>query len=164
MTQPNIEIDITIQEECWNDAINDIDNLIREAISTALHNHINALESVEISIVLADDHIIQELNKAYREKDMPTNVLSFPMSEPKDLKKPLIPFCSLGDIILAYETITREAKEQNKRLSDHFTHMLVHGCLHLLHYDHIDNDEAEVMEKQEITLLAQLGIKNPYES
>ncbi len=164
MNSQDIEIDITLQDQRWNDAINDIDALIHKAVSKALHNHLNNFESAEISIVLADDPIIQELNKAYREKDMPTNVLSFPMTEHEELKSPSAPFCILGDIIISYDTISREAEEQHKKIADHFTHMLVHGCLHLLHYDHQDKDEAEAMEKLEIEILTQLGIKNSYES
>jgi probable rRNA maturation factor len=161
---PNIEIYITLQDERWNSAINDIDTLIRKTVFKALHNHLNGIETAEISIVLADDLFIQELNKTYRNKDMPTNVLSFPMTEFEELEQPLTPFCVLGDIIISYDTIFREAEEQNKPLQDHFTHMMVHGCLHLLHYDHQDEIEAQAMEKLEIDILAPLGIKNPYES
>ncbi|MCK5384893.1 MAG: rRNA maturation RNase YbeY [Alphaproteobacteria bacterium] len=160
----NIEIDITIKDEHWGEVINDINALIHNIIAKTLHNRLTGIESAEISIVLADDFFIQELNKTYREKDKPTNVLSFPMTEKDELKNPAIPFCSLGDIILAYDTISREALEQNKLLSDHFTHMLVHGCLHLLHYNHQTDEEAKIMEKHEIDVLTQLGIKNPYES
>jgi len=163
MTSPNIEIDITLQDKRWHDAINDIDALVTNAVSKALHSRLNGLESVEISIVLADDTIIQELNKSYRNIDKPTNVLSFPITEPKELESPAAPFCALGDIIISYDTISREAEEQKKDVTAHFTHMLVHGCLHLLHYDHQDENEAEIMEKLEIEILSQLNVKNPYE-
>ena len=163
MTSPNIEIDITLHDKRWNNAINDIDAIIHNIISTALSDRLNGFETTEISIVLADDAFIQELNKTYRKKDTPTNVLSFPMTEPKEIKTPDAPFCALGDIIISYDTISREAEEQKKNMTAHFTHMLVHGCLHLLHYGHQDENEAEIMEKLEIEILSQLNIKNPYE-
>lgn len=107
---------------------------------------------LEISIVLTNDEEIQTLNREYRGQDKPTNVLSFPQDVP----------ILLGDIVVAYETLARETNEQNKSFKDHFTHMLVHGCLHLLGYDHIQEAEAENMETLEITILSSLGIKNPY--
>lgn len=109
---------------------------------------------VEVSIVLTDDAHIQALNRDYRGKDKPTNVLSFPQDEPS----------LLGDVIIAYETIAREAEEQNKSFSDHFTHMLVHGTLHLLGYDHEAEAEAEEMEALEVAILSDIGVKNPYEA
>ncbi len=107
----------------------------------------------EISIVLAGDDFIQDLNKTYRGKDKPTNVLSFPQDDPG----------CLGDVILALETIRREAVEQGKSLTDHTLHLVVHGVLHLLGHDHENDQDAEIMEQIEIKVLAVLGIKNPYE-
>ncbi len=107
-----------------------------------------------MAVVLSDDTEVQRLNRDFRAKDKPTNVLSFPSDEPDEW----------GDIILAYETIEREATEQNKSFSAHFTHLLVHGMLHLLGYDAIQEDEAEEGEAVEIETLAQLGLENPYQS
>lgn len=125
------------------------------------------------SVVLTDDAAVQELNRQFRTRDMPTNILSFPAYEDmKDLREALAapqddPMLEdagyLGDMILARETIEREAKEQDKAVKDHFCHLLVHGTLHLLGYDHISASEAEEMEALEISVLKELSIANPYE-
>lgn len=124
------------------------------------------------SVVLTDDAAVRELNRQFRTKDMPTNILSFPAYESvKELRKALAAPDSpmledagyLGDMILARETIEREAREQGKSVKDHFCHLLVHGTLHLLGYDHISNAEAEEMEALEIGILKELSIANPYE-
>lgn len=116
----------------------------------------------ELTVTLSHDSKIQILNKHYRSKDKPTNVLSFPMFD----KISDIPSGAgqvpLGDIIIAFETIKREAIEQNKTLPDHFTHMLIHGFLHLLGYDHMNDKDAKSMESLEIKILKKLGIDNPY--
>jgi probable rRNA maturation factor len=105
----------------------------------------------EISIVLADDDFVQNLNKQYRGKNKPTNVLSFPNEDEP-----------LGDVILAFETVAREAEEQGKTFRDHAAHLIVHGILHLMGYDHEDEGEADKMEAREAKILKKLGIANPY--
>lgn len=117
--------------------------------------------SGEISVVLCDDQFIRKLNRDYRHKDKPTNVLSFPQIDFRGGEAPGDPV-PLGDLILAFPTIAREAGEQNKSFQAHFTHLIVHGTLHLLGYDHEENDEAEEMEAIEIIALKKLGIENPY--
>jgi probable rRNA maturation factor len=114
----------------------------------------------EVSILFASNDEIQKLNATYRGKDKPTNVLSFPsgLFHPEQ-NLPVIP---LGDVVLAYEIIDQEAKDKGVSFQDHLSHLLIHGYLHLLGYDHEQDEEAEVMEALEIQHLQALGIKNPY--
>ncbi|MGB6086688.1 rRNA maturation RNase YbeY [Parvibaculum sp.] len=123
-------------------------------------------DPAELCIVLADDEFVAKLNKAYRGKDGPTNVLSFPAADMSDTGLPESAFREelplLGDIILARETIAREADEQKKSFTDHLTHLTVHGVLHLLGHDHIEDDEAEEMEALERDILEDLGVSDPY--
>jgi len=105
----------------------------------------------EISVVLADDDFVQALNKQYRGKDKPTNVLSF---ENEGIQA--------GDIVVAYGVLTREAKEMHKPFLAHLAHLLVHGTLHLQGYDHLTDKQAQKMEKLEIKLLKEMGYANPY--
>lgn len=111
----------------------------------------------ELTVRYVDEAESRELNHTYRGKDASTNVLSFPFEAPPGLDIPL-----LGDLIISPHVVAREAEAQGKRLEEHFAHMTLHGYLHLLGYDHIDDDEAEVMEAMERRLLASLGIEDPY--
>lgn len=120
---------------------------------------------VEISVKLSDDAEVQQLNAAYRGKDKPTNVLSFPMMQADLLDAVGIGDDGetlLGDVILAHETCDREAKEKGISLVDHATHLIVHGTLHLVGYDHENDAEAEAMEAIETRALASLGLADPY--
>jgi probable rRNA maturation factor len=121
--------------------------------------------AVELSVVLASDAEVRELNSTWRGKDKPTNVLSFPQAEPDDLDGAGAPGpeLMLGDIVLAHETCTREAEEKALSLEHHAAHLMVHGTLHLLGYDHLEDGTAEDMEARETRALARLGIGNPYE-
>jgi probable rRNA maturation factor len=113
--------------------------------------------AAELSILLTNDEEQHELNKQWRGKDSSTNVLSFPQIEPFD---PVVGL--LGDITLARETLIREADEQGVTFEAHFTHLVVHGFLHILGYDHLTDDEAIEMENLETAILATLGIDDPY--
>ncbi|MCE7886181.1 MAG: rRNA maturation RNase YbeY [Alphaproteobacteria bacterium PRO2] len=152
-----IETDTNILCDDWPD-ISDITESVIEALSQNLVFHEFSGRTTEISIVLADNAFIRNLNKTYRGKDKPTNVLSFPQDPGSGDRE-----ANLGDVILAYETVKEEADSQGKGFEDHVTHLLVHGILHLLAYDHEDDAEAEEMESLEIRVLESLGIKNPYE-
>ncbi|MDD7544998.1 rRNA maturation RNase YbeY [Actinobacillus porcinus] len=116
-------------------------------------------ESVEpeITIRIVDEAESHELNLTYRGKDRPTNVLSFPFECPEEVELPL-----LGDLIICRQVVEREAEEQGKPLLAHWAHMVVHGSLHLLGYDHIEDDEAEEMESLETEIMTGLGFEDPY--
>ena len=112
----------------------------------------------EVSIGIVDEQNSAALNKQYREKNYATNVLSFPSDLPEDFNPPL-----LGDLALCAAVIEREAHEQRKPTLAHWAHMVIHGCLHLVGFDHIDDADAEQMEAREVAILHTLGFSNPYE-
>ncbi|MES2204414.1 MAG: rRNA maturation RNase YbeY [Pseudomonadota bacterium] len=129
-----------------------------EAWSQAVFKH-EKLAEAELTLRLVDEAEIQALNKRYRGKDKPTNVLSFPADIPAGVALDL-PF--LGDIILCVPVIYQEAHEQKKTVPAHWAHIVIHGILHLLHYDHINDHDAAIMEEKEILILKSLNINNPY--
>ena len=163
-----ITIDISIQDPEW-ERIKDVENIVRVAVLCAL----NAIDlptkeieqhlkrDLEVSVVLANDSLLQVLNREYREKDTPTNILTFATldsEEPVTSQGAL----NLGDIVLSFETIRKESKEQDKFVLDHLKHLIVHGVLHLLGFDHKIESEATDMETLEIRILEQLDVRNPY--
>jgi probable rRNA maturation factor len=145
-------IDIEIDDPAWTEALPDIEKIVRHAALVALDAEEAAHADVAFS--LASDAALQALNRDFLGKDAPTNVLSFPT--------PPNPQNHLGDVALAYGVCAREAAEQGKALNHHVAHLVIHGVLHLLGYDHIGDDEAEVMEDLERALLADMGIPDPY--
>ncbi|KKC25165.1 rRNA maturation RNase YbeY [Sphingomonas sp. SRS2] len=163
-------IEIAVQAEPgWNDGA-DWEALATEAVAAALRvtphaEMLTADYTAEVSIRLTDDDEVQALNRQYRQKDKPTNVLSFPMVQ-DDLLGGLDNSDDgevlLGDIILARGVCEREAAEKGVSTTEHATHLIVHGTLHLLGYDHIADDEAEAMEDLERVALRALGIDDPY--
>jgi probable rRNA maturation factor len=114
-----------------------------------------------VGVVLTDDAEQQRLNRDYRGQDKPTNVLSFALTDSGDPVAPGMPVL-LGDIVLAFETVAREAAEQDKPLADHLRHLVVHGALHLLGFDHENAAEAAIMEAREAAILRRLGVPDPY--
>jgi probable rRNA maturation factor len=130
------------------------DDQFQHWVNTAL-DHIN--EDVELTIRLVDIEESQQLNNQYCGKDKPTNVLSFPFEVPDGIELNL-----LGDIVICIEVVAQEALAQNKDQHSHWAHMVTHGCLHLLGYDHISDMDAVKMESLEIKILAKLGFDNPY--
>ena len=113
--------------------------------------------SGEVCIKIIDKTESQNLNNSYRQKDKPTNVLSFPSEIPDFVES-----THLGDLAICAPVVEQEAQAQNKPINNHWAHLTIHGCLHLLGYDHIEDNEAETMENLEIELLDELGIGNPY--
>ena len=152
-----IEVDAVVSDARWA-TLGDPEALARRAVEAALAvtEEANA-HHVEVSVAFADDGAIQALNRDWRAKDQPTNVLAFPAPL---LSAPGLRF--LGDVVLAYETIGREACAEGKSLADHALHLVVHGTLHLLGYHHDTDEDAAVMEAAEVRALAALGVANPY--
>jgi probable rRNA maturation factor len=166
--RPSPEIDIDIVEPCadWRQRRADIDALCVAAARGALAVAAPPLPvGTELSLVLADDAAVRELNRVWRGKDRPTNVLSFPAQDPVTPggvpPLPGVPW-PLGDVVLAYETVAAEAAAQGKDFADHLRHLVVHGVLHLLGHDHEAETEAERMEALETVILARLGVADPY--
>ncbi|VBB69861.1 Metal-dependent hydrolase YbeY, involved in rRNA and/or ribosome maturation and assembly [invertebrate metagenome] len=163
-TFPRITIDVRFETLQWLEKLRKAEELCCVAARTAViegGRHPLSLpgEGVELTVVLTDDSRIKTLNCIYRGQDKPTNVLSFPaLEEPSFLGEAL----ALGDILVALQTTLREAEQQAIPFADHFCHLVVHGALHLLGYDHQESDAAETMERLEARILAQLGIENPY--
>ncbi|MGH1388702.1 MAG: rRNA maturation RNase YbeY [Aeromonas jandaei] len=116
-------------------------------------------QEAEVTVRIVDEAESNELNLTYRGKDKPTNVLSFPFEAPPGLELPL-----LGDLVICRQVVEREAQEQGKPLMAHWAHMVVHGSLHLLGYDHIEDEEAEEMEELERDIMQELGFADPYQS
>ena len=152
---PPIDIAVIINDEAWPDTL---EARAEAAVLAALKLAKPKVKgAAELSIVLTNDEEQHELNKEWRGKDSSTNVLSFPQIEPFG---PVVGL--LGDITLARETLEREAAEQGVSFEAHFTHLVVHGFLHILGYDHLSEDEATQMESLETAILATLGVEDPY--
>jgi probable rRNA maturation factor len=153
----NVVIDLSIESGDWT-ALEDPSRLAETVIQAAIaKSGVKLIEGAEISIVLCNDAFIRNLNRKWRGLDKPTNVLSFPSGT--DLAEAPI----LGDIVIACETAASEALEAQKPLRDHVAHLLAHGFLHLIGYDHIEDAEALEMEALERDILATLGIDDPYQ-
>ena len=145
---------VDVQIACQNTENLPTDALLQQWFEQAVKSFRSA---AEVTIRIVDSAESQELNSAYRNKDKPTNVLSFPFEAPVGVELDL-----LGDLIICRQVVESEAEEQNKLLLAHWAHMVIHGSLHLLGYDHIDEDEAEEMESLEISIMNTLGFENPY--
>ena len=162
-----LEIAVEADEE-W-DSSRSWESLVRDAAEAAIAESAfpqiaTAIRPVELSVRLTGNEEVRALNGKWRGKDKPTNVLSFPMLDELELLYANVagPEMLLGDIILAHGICRNEAAEKGVSFEDHASHLLVHGMLHLLGYDHIDGDAAEDMEAREIRALNRLGIANPY--
>jgi probable rRNA maturation factor len=149
-------IEVEAEDSAWPRAAPDYEKLCVAAAELAIDAAADVSEGADytITVLLTDDETVRDLNDRFRHKNMPTNVLSFPAHETAT--------GHLGDIALAYGVCAREAEEQGKPLSAHLQHLVAHGVLHLLGYDHEDEAEAQVMEDLERGILKQLGLPDPY--
>ena len=149
-----------VECESWNQH-EGFEALASEVIArAATTTKIKLAKGAEVSLLLCDDVRIRDINREWRGLDKPTNVLSFPAAPRAMLAKSP----AVGDIAIAYETVAREAVEEGKTFRDHYMHMVAHGFLHLLGYDHETDAEAEEMEALEISILGALGVADPYAS
>ncbi len=168
-----VNLEITIRDPGWRRVVPDVeewaDRAARAALSMARRGPVGRSGPVEASLTLADDALLQELNRRYRGRDKPTNVLSFPavdvaawprvdQGEGEEDALPAL----LGDVVIARQVALHEAREQGKTMRDHLCHLVVHGMLHLLGYDHEEERDAEEMERLEVEILATLGVGDPY--
>lgn len=143
--------ELTIKEKRWKTVLPRYRSFCKKAVSAVID-----LSNASVSVVLAGDDFVHQLNAEYRHIDRPTNVLSFPMPFVD------VPMRPMGDIVLSLDALERECKEQNKTLEEHLAHLLIHGALHLKGYDHITDEEAYEMEALEIEIMQDLGYENPY--
>jgi len=158
-------LDVSVADDRWLSIFETPDSFCRPIVLAALKAadcDDGPKGPVEVSIVLSNDNAVRHLNADYRDADKATNVLSFPLwtagESPVVADMPI----ALGDVVLAYETVIFEAKDQEKTVQHHVAHLIVHGVLHLLGLDHIDATEADVMEAMEVQILATLGVPDPY--
>ena len=158
-----LQIDVTVDCSQWNNVLPEATAYARNACEAVFRKVITDSrdQGTEVSILLTNDLMVRSLNNEYRNHDEPTNVLSFP----NDTKEsPITNFpVLLGDIIVAFETSFNEATREKKSLSDHLCHLIVHGTLHLLGFDHQNSADADTMEDIEISVLQKLNVANPYE-
>lgn len=161
---PDLDLQISVEDDRWPEE--EQLNVLCERVLHAAAQTLSIEEKqpfpkqpCEVSLVFTDDAAIREINAEWRGKDKATNVLSFPAFPVTPGK---MPGPMLGDIVIARETLEREAEDLDKPFDDHLTHLLVHGFLHLFGYDHIEKDEAEKMEALETRILAGLGLSDPY--
>ncbi len=156
-----LHVTLDMEGTGWDKTIPDVAARVKKIVTYTLRAEGWGRRSATVDVTLSTDARVRRLNKDWRGKDKPTNVLSFPLESP-DVPVPQGRSRHLGDLVLARQTLVREAKEQAKPIADHLTHLLVHGTLHLLGYDHETEVEALLMEQRETELLARLGIPDPY--
>lgn len=167
-----LAIDIGMTTDTWKKAFPKLKKKAEQAAALAFlkAKKPKAFENraFEITLILSTDGALKKLNRDYRDKDKPTNVLSFPQFDVRNLKKkdmavfPADASLPLGDVVMALQTVKREAKEQGKTVEAHTIHLIVHGVLHLLGYDHMNSKDAKNMEKLESDILDILGYPHPY--
>lgn len=162
-----VKVDLRTDCKAWKDALPDVRKIVEKAARAAWKagnagDYALPVKNAEVSVMLTNDDAVRALNREYRGVDRPTNVLSFAALDDED--EPIVDPMLLGDIVVAFETTEREAAEQNKTLAEHFFHLIVHGVLHLIGYDHVEDADAEVMEALETKIMVENGMDDPYES
>ena len=171
MVMNKFDVFIDIEDHSWTAAIPDIVAVAQKVKETVLQevtesiDYLDVAKDFTVNLCLSDDANVHRLNLEFRGFDKPTNVLSFANIDSEDFDD-MFEFedvIEMGDIIIAFETMQKEAKEQEISLKEHFCHLWAHGLLHILGYDHINEDERLEMEQIEISVLNNLGIKNPYQ-
>jgi probable rRNA maturation factor len=151
-------VDVVAESPLWS-ARPELEAIAQRAVEAALAEARRPYnEDAELAVILADDARLKDLNRDWRGKDQPTNVLSFPAAEGEEIATAPL----LGDLVLAFETVAGEAERDGKSFEAHFSHLVVHGTLHLFGFDHMSGEEAEEMENLERAALARLGIADPY--
>jgi probable rRNA maturation factor len=153
--------EVLVVAECWQTEP-DAEAVIQRAVAAAAELAEADVGEAELAVMLTDDAGIRTLNGNWRGIDKPTNVLSFPALPPTGAGRPGDAPRMLGDIAIAYETTRKEADDEQKPFDHHLSHLAIHGFLHLIGYDHENDDDAEAMEALEAEILAQLGIPDPY--
>ncbi|MBV9634057.1 MAG: rRNA maturation RNase YbeY [Methylobacteriaceae bacterium] len=151
-------VEVSVAAPAWSTVEGMPAKIERALEESASQSGVALAPHAEVSVLLCDDETIRDLNRTWRSIDRPTNVLSFPAGAPPGLASAAL----LGDVVVAFETAAREAEGEGKPFSDHVIHLVVHGFLHLLGYDHGGEAEAALMERLEARILARLGIADPY--
>ena len=156
-----LRLALEIEDPRWTEALPNAAELLEKAIALALADVRDNSRTIEVGVRLVDDGTIQGLNRDWRGRDKPTNVLSFPLGDPGPVSDPDFPWL-IGDIVMSFDTVTAESIRDGKSLEHHVVHLAIHATLHLIGHDHEDDAEAEAMEAAEVKLLAGLGIPDPY--
>lgn len=154
------DIEISIQEPAWEQPLSQM-NFAEIAQLVQKQTEFSFSTQPGLSLYFINNDEMRELNLRWRQKDKPTNVLSFPITDPDEIDQNS--FAPLGELVFSYAIIKQEAAEQKKTFLDHFTHLFIHGYLHLLGFEHEEEKQAELMEGHEIAILSKMGIRNPYE-
>lgn len=170
----NVVLNVTVESPFWNDAVDfdavkvaeELKELTFDYVATMKHKLLSIKDKLSLNVCLSNDEEVHKLNKEFRGIDKPTNVLSFANVDDDLFWDALddVDFAEMGDIILAFETLQKEADLKKISVYAHYCHLLVHGFLHLLGFDHQEDDDADEMEKIEVEILEMFSIDNPYES
>ena len=156
-----LRLALEIEDPRWTEALPTAAELLERARRLALAEVNDDTRPIEVGVRLVDDGTIQGLNRDWRGRDKPTNVLSFPLGDPGPVDDPDFPWL-IGDIVMSFDTVTAESIRDGKSLEHHVVHLAIHAALHLIGHDHEDEAEADAMEAVEVKLLAGLGIPDPY--